>query len=461
MANDTKGKRPAQAAHEQLTAAQKRSREEEDEKWARFLAMRDGAQPPPDPAPAAPSPAPAPAPVSPRALRAQRPVNIANPGGTSSTVYTPPFAERAPALAEPEFAPLAGEPLHESGRGPATGSSARKWFTLADTFTPRAPVRYVIDTILPEGSLSMLYGAPGSLKSMLALDMLVCIAAGKPWLSPSQNGEGQGMATERSAVLFVDFDSGKRIVMERMEAVARGHGITDPARLPFYAESMELPWLLAPERSSVEAFARDMRAQSVRACVIDNFGVITGGVDENSSEMATVMGNLRWLAESTGAAVVVIHHPRKGDTKGNSNAGDSLRGHGSILAALDLALLVEREQGSRIVAVRSVKARSVPVAPFVANWTYTHKAGTKELATGQFYGMGEDTDSRSDGSITRAIVAAVTGKPMNQSQLVDEVCKLTGAGKVKVRGLVILAAEEGHITASPRGENGARIYQAG
>ena len=371
--------------------------------------------------------------------------------------YKPPFAERAPA--EPEFAPLEDEPLRESG--PATGTPSRKWFTLADTFTPRAPVRYVIDTILPEGSLSMLYGAPGSLKSMLALDMLVCIAAGKPWLSPSQNGEGQGMATERSAVLFVDFDSGKRIVMERMEAVARGHGITDPARLPFYAESMELPWLLAPERSSVEAFARDMRAQSVRACVIDNFGVITGGVDENSSEMATVMGNLRWLAESTGAAVVVIHHPRKGDTKGNSNAGDSLRGHGSILAALDLALLVEREQGSRIVAVRSVKARSVPVAPFVANWTYTHKAGTKELATGQFYGMGEDTDSRSDGSITRAIVAAVTGKPMNQSQLVDEVCKLTGAGKVKVRGLVILAAEEGHITASPRGENGARIYQAG
>ena len=457
MANDTGGKRPAQAAHERLTAEQKRMRAEEDAKYARWVAMRSEAQPPPDPAPAASSPAPAPA--SPRAPRAPRPVSVAEMPATSFTGYKPAFAEAAPQ--EPDLGPLPGAPLHESGRGPATGTPSRKWFTLADTFTPREPVKYVIDAILPEGSLSMLYGAPGSLKSMLALDMLVCIAAGKPWLSPSQNGEGQGMATERSAVLFVDFDSGKRIVMERMEAVARGHGITDPARLPFYAESMELPWLLAPERSSVEAFARDMRAQSVRACVIDNFGVITGGVDENSSEMATVMGNLRWLAESTGAAVVVIHHPRKGDTKGNSNAGDSLRGHGSILAALDLALLVEREQGSRIVAVRSVKARSVPVAPFVANWTYTHKAGTKELATGQFYGMGEDTDSRSDGSITRAIVAAVTGKPMNQSQLVDEVCKLTGAGKVKVRGLVILAAEEGHITASPRGENGARIYQAG
>ena len=457
MANDTGGKRPAQAAHERLTAEQKRMRAEEDAKYARWVAMRSEAQPPPDPAPAASSPAPAPA--SPRAPRAPRPVSVAEMPATSFTGYKPAFAEAAPQ--EPDLGPLPGAPLHESGRGPATGTPSRKWFTLADTFTPREPVKYVIDAILPEGSLSMLYGAPGSLKSMLALDMLVCIAAGKPWLSPSQNGEGQGMATERSAVLFVDFDSGKRIVMERMEAIARGHGITNPAGLPFYAESMELPWLLAPERSSVDAFARDMRAQSVRACVIDNFGVITGGVDENSSEMATVMGNLRWLAESTGAAVVVIHHPRKGDTKGNSNAGDSLRGHGSILAALDLALLVEREQGSRIVAVRSVKARSVPVAPFVANWTYTHKAGTKELATGQFYGMGEDTDSRSDGSITRAIVAAVTGKPMNQSQLVDEVCKLTGAGKVKVRGLVILAAEEGHITASPRGENGARIYQAG
>ena len=118
MANDTKGKRPAQAAHERLTAAQKRARAEEDEKWARFVAMRDGAQPPPDPAASSPAPAPA----SPRAPRAERPhvVQIEHRGGTSSTGFAPTFGSTpapvtdGPTYEEPPL-PGAEEPLQESG----------------------------------------------------------------------------------------------------------------------------------------------------------------------------------------------------------------------------------------------------------------------------------------------------------------------------------------------------------
>lgn len=357
-----------------------------------------------------------------------------------------------------------GDQLHKSatrsGREsePRNNPLTRQWFTLADTYEPRSPIEYFLEGILPAASLSILYGAPGTLKTMLALDILVCIASGQPWLSPLPNTAGHGIATSRHPVLFVDFDSGKRIVMERIEALGRGYELNEPSSIRFYAESMQLPWLVASERDSLAAFARDILAKEIKVCVIDNLGVITGKAEENTSDMVMVMSNLRWLAEETGAAVVVIHHERKGDAKASPKAGEALRGHSSINAAVDLALLVEREGQSSIVTVRSTKTRSVPVIPFSANWTFTHKPGGRELKTARFFGMGEDTDALSDASVTKAILSTAV-VPLNQSQLVSAVRKLLpGAGLNRIRKLIVLATHQQVLVETP-GDNGAKVYQ--
>jgi len=79
------------------------------------------------------------------------------------------------------------------------------------------------------------------------------------------------------------------------------------------------------------------------------------------------MANLRDIAEHTGAAVFVIHHARKGGSNGGRE-GDRLRGHSSIEASLDLALIVEREADN--VVIQSTKTRDDPVKPFEVVWTY-------------------------------------------------------------------------------------------
>jgi RecA-family ATPase len=76
--------------------------------------------------------------------------------------------------------------------------------------------------------------------------------------------------------------------------------------------------------------------------VIDNLGTASGGADENSAQMIGVMAGLRQIAEEGELAVLVIHHKSKGD---GVRADDSLRGHSSIESAVDLALVVEREEG--------------------------------------------------------------------------------------------------------------------
>jgi len=53
------------------------------------------------------------------------------------------------------------------------------------------------------------------------------------------------------------------------------------------------------------------------------------------------MAHFRQLVEDHSLALILIHHQRKA-TGTEARAGDRIRGHSSIEAALDVALLVER-----------------------------------------------------------------------------------------------------------------------
>lgn len=126
--------------------------------------------------------------------------------------------------------------------------------------------------------------------------------------------------------------------------------------------------------------------------------------------MIVVMSNLRRLADVTGAAVIVIHHQRKSNGfKGR--AGDTLRGHSCIEAALDLALLVERdEQASDRIKIKSTKTRNVDVMPFNAMFAYEHKPNSYELAEARFFGIEPERDDKLL-ALEAAILNAVKSNP--------------------------------------------------
>src|SRR4030042_2678931 len=112
--------------------------------------------------------------------------------------------------------------------------------------------------------------------------------------------------------------------------------------------------------------------------------------------MAQVLSLFRQLAEETGAAVILIHHQRKGNGY-SGRAADTLRGHSSIEASLDLALLVEREEQADLVTVKSTKTRGVDVLPFSAVFTYEDdEAGN--LATAKFWGVAAE-ENQSNGAL--------------------------------------------------------------
>ena len=332
-------------------------------------------------------------------------------------------------------------------------------YTLADAYAPRDPLTYIVADLFSLPSLSIVYGAPGCLKSLLMADCALCVAAGIPWLeSLPDSGEITARQTVQVPVLWVDFDNGRRRTDERIEALGRARNLEADA-VPFSYACMPTPWLDASDPDSIDSLIGRVNVMSPGLVVVDNLGVVSGSADENSAEMVHVLANFRRLAEETGAAVVVIHHQRKA-TGFKSRAGETLRGHSSIEAALDLALLVQREEHAGVVEVKSTKTRGVDVLPFGALFAFEHKEGTTELGRARFWGVKVE-DKSSDAAIAGEVLAAVGDEPgINKESLIGAVkAALPEVGVNRIRSRIDALASADDLSVAKGGKTGrARCY---
>jgi hypothetical protein len=351
-----------------------------------------------------------------------------------------------------------------NGSGPETaGSDAQAinpWLaqmrTLADAYKPRSPLRYLVEKMIPEGSLSMFFGVPGGFKSMSLADLAVCVAGGRRWLALPDGGGG--WATTAVPVLWIDCDNGKRRTDMRFDAIGKAHGLPDNS--PLYYLSMPHPGLNLADINSAMILHDAVKAVNAGLVIIDNLGLIAGDVDENNSKMSTVMGELRRLIENTGAAVIVLHHQRK--TADKDQQMNVIRGHSSIAASLDLAVHIGRDitdRDSRNVAVfLPVKMRDGDVPMMAAEFSYCHGETTNDLAEARFFGRAMvDTNSRH--AVKQAIMTALYGGVrLNQKDLLAAV-KEEGitAGVNTIRNMIENMVLKGELTEAT-GERNAKLY---
>lgn len=343
--------------------------------------------------------------------------------------------------------------------------------TLADAYQARPARRFLVDGLIPIPSLSIVFGGPGSLKSMMLLDMAACVVAGKPWLESMPAGgvrPGITLPTSQAKVLWIDFDNGVLSSDERFEAIGRGHELAPDA--PLHYVSMPEPWLDASDRGLVVDLIKYINHFKYELVIIDNLGLVSGDVEENSGEMAKVMGHLRGLAEHTKSAVIVVHHQRK--TNGSAAAGDipkgeTLRGHSSINAALDLALLIDRKEGDDSINIIPTKVRGFREHDVIgALFTYEHKPNTKEMQAARFWSKSVETTEEVVNLAIKANIRQAIKKLGTAAgkDIIDEVRDYMAAqpgGKApginKVRGLLKDMVDDGEVEAF--GSRKDRMYK--
>jgi hypothetical protein len=193
------------------------------------------------------------------------------------------------------------------------------------------PVEWLIESIIPKRAFVALYAPPASFKSFIALDIAEAVATGREWMGYK--------VPKKGAVLYIAGE-GHGGMGARVKACKIQNNSPDGANLYVIRAQINI-------RSSQEDFDALINAineliaqidEPLELIILDTLMRMSGGgFNENSSEdmggFITQAGKLQAIYL---CAMLLIHHSGKDITKG-------LRGHSSLLGAVDTELEIQRQ----------------------------------------------------------------------------------------------------------------------
>ena len=184
-------------------------------------------------------------------------------------------------------------------------------------------------------SIGMIFGAPASGKSFLAMDMAYCIAAGIDW---------NGNRTKQGKVVYVAGE-GHAGLGKRFKAL--DHKYQSKAN-DIFVSNMPIRVL---DQKDVEAVYQEIVSVCPKPSlmIIDTLHSNFGDGDENSSrDIAKFLQHLQTLKKALNCSILLVHHT------GHSSA-DRGRGSSAIKAALDVEYKVKNVSG--LVTVDCTKSK--------------------------------------------------------------------------------------------------------
>lgn len=153
-------------------------------------------------------------------------------------------------------------------------------------------------------------------KSFLLIELVICLAAGIPWL---------GFDCRKSRVLYVNLEIDEESLRDRINKVYEAFGIS--------TESMEnitlwnLRGCAIPLDQLAPAIIRRAKRFNCEVIVIDPIYKVITGDENNASEMGAFCNQFDKICRETGAAVIYCHHHSKG-AQGAKRAMDRASGSG-------------------------------------------------------------------------------------------------------------------------------------
>lgn len=216
---------------------------------------------------------------------------------------------------------------------PSAAPAAPNWVVIGDEPEEPPEGQWVLRGLIDEGDLAVVYGAPGSAKTWLAVSMSVHLAAAREWF-----------AHETAATIGVVYVANENSpgVRRRIRAQAQAMG-AELAALPLVVtrKPVNMKGDFSGVLTQVQAAHAELVARfAVRhvLLVFDTLARVWGGINDNAAEdMGMVIGHCDAL-RGLGYTVLLVHHTGKDSGKGP-------RGHSSLLGAVDVSVLVERGDG--------------------------------------------------------------------------------------------------------------------
>jgi len=188
------------------------------------------------------------------------------------------------------------------------------------------PLKWMIRSLFPQTGLAALYGASGTGKSFLALDLAVTVAGG--------GAAWYGMRVTKCPVTYCVLE-GEGGMGKRAKAWVQHHNKVLPGELRFVTQPINLL-----NQDDVRELAAAVLAAGGRGgfIILDTLNRAAPEADENSSkDMGAIIAAAKALQALTGGLVMLVHHTGKDSERG-------MRGHSSLFAAMDSVISVSKTQ---------------------------------------------------------------------------------------------------------------------
>jgi hypothetical protein len=198
----------------------------------------------------------------------------------------------------------------------------------------------LIEGLMTEGCMAMMYGKYKAGKTFISLSMMLHVAAGMPWM---------GKATRQGSVVYI-IGEGVTGFPKRIQAMKEQYGLPD--ELPFHVIARAVDFTSpAAVQLLMEDIADLMTAEgeSLAAIVIDTVARALPGADENSSqEMRLFTHRCDQLRFGLNCSVFVVHHAGKDLSRG-------ARGSTVIPAAIDSEFVIDRKPSFTTFTVENLR----------------------------------------------------------------------------------------------------------
>lgn len=269
---------------------------------------------------------------------------------------------------------------------------------------------WLVRGLIASGVPNIVAGEPKSRKSLLALHVAVCVAAGIPVLGKFQ--------TRRSRVLFIEREDPDREARRRVWRTARGLDV-DPASIRDHLRVDVDKRFRFDDAESIERLRRTLRLWQAEMVILDSFRRVHGRDENSASDMAGVTAAWADLCKEFGCAIVPIHHTRKVGATGTDDAGSAsrIRGTGDILAIVRMALTVDAKKVNGRLVITIEPTGNLDGLP--EKFSVTVDDGTVDAAgrkTIEFRYLGDATSAQDD-MFDAAVLAAIRSASLSSREL--------------------------------------------
>lgn len=219
------------------------------------------------------------------------------------------------------------------GSGRARKSNPIKLLTIDEIENLKEPA-WLVRRHLPENSLSFLYGAPGSYKSFVALDLALHIGFHMPdWHSDRITASG--------TVVYIAGE-GAHGMRDRISAWKRAQLFLPERETSFRLIQRSVDFTQKDQIVFLKEAIRDEAVDDLRLIVIDTVSRAIPGADENSQkDMTPFVSACEDLQQEFHTAVLGVHHADK--------QGKQMRGSTVLLGAADAVFRADKKSDMAVV----------------------------------------------------------------------------------------------------------------